>query len=103
MTVAILVAVMAIVTILIRFLPFMIFRKRIPEYIVYLGKVLPAAIMGMLIVYCLKDVDIRVYPHGTAELIAAAVVIGVHVWKRNAIASILTGTIIYMVLVQMVF
>ena len=98
-----LIAVMAIVTILIRFLPFLVFRKQTPKYISYLGSVLPPAIIGMLVIYCLKDITPSVFPFGIPELIAVACVAGVQVWKRNSLISILAGTLIYMILVQMVF
>ena len=100
---AILVAVMAIVTMLLRFLPFMVFRKNIPPIITYLGKVLPPAIIGMLVVYCLKDVRITSHPFGLPELLAAACVVGLQMWKRNSLVSILSGTLLYMVLIQWVF
>lgn len=98
-----LIAVMAIVTILLRFLPFLVFRKQVPPYISYLGKVLPAAIIGMLVVYCFKDTALTAHPFGIPELIAAACVVGLQVWKRNSLISILTGTVVYMLLVQLVF
>ena len=98
-----LIAVMAIVTMLIRFLPFLVFRKQTPKYISYLGRVLPPAIIGMLVVYCLKDITPSVYPFGIPELIASACVVGVQMWKRNSLISILAGTVIYMVLVQVAF
>ena len=100
---AVLVAVMAVGTILLRFLPFIIFRKETPPYITYLGKVLPPAIIGMLVIYCLKDVSLLAKPFGIPELIAAACVVGLQVWKRNSLISILSGTVVYMVLVKMVF
>ena len=100
---ALLVAVMAGVTILLRFLPFLLFRKRTPAYIAYLGKVLPAAIIGMLVIYCLKDVSLSAAPHGLPEGLAAACVVGLQAWKRNSLLSILGGTVIYMVLIQLVF
>lgn len=100
---AALVAVMSVMTILTRFLPFIVFRKNTPRYITYLGKVLPPAIIGMLVIYCLKDVSLLAKPFGIPELIAAACVVGLQVWKRNSLISILTGTVLYMVLVQMVF
>ena len=103
MKTALLVAVMAVVTMLLRFLPFWVFHEKTPPYISYLGKVLPPAIIGMLVVYCLKDVSIHTFPFGLPELIAAASVIGMQIWKRNAVASILIGTVIYMLLVQLVF
>ena len=98
-----LIAIMAIVTMLIRFLPFLVFRKQTPKYISYLGSVLPPAIIGMLVIYCLKDITPSVHPFGIPELIAVACVAGVQVWKRNSLISILTGTLIYMLLVQTVF
>ena len=103
MRAAVLVAVMALVTMLTRFLPFIVFRKRTPAYIAYLGRVLPAAIIGMLVVYCLKDVNVSAPPFGLPEGIAAAFVVGLQAWKRNALLSILAGTAAYMVLVQAVF
>lgn len=97
---AVLVLVMAAATWLTRFLPFLVFRRRVPPYIRYLGRVLPAAIIGMLVVYCLKDVDPAVTPHGVPELIAAATVVGLQCWKRNSLISILGGTGVYMALAQ---
>ena len=98
-----LVAIMAIVTILLRFLPFMVFKKNTPKYISYLGEVLPSAIIGMLVVYCLRNTDIIVAPHGLPELIATAIVVGLQIWKRNALVSILSGTVAYMLMVQLIF
>lgn len=103
MKAAVLVAVMALVTMLIRFLPFLVFRKGTPPYVTYLGQVLPQATIGMLVVYCLKDIRFTEAPFGFPELAASACVIAIQAWKRNAIASILGGTIIYMVLAQAVF
>ena len=100
---ALLVAAMALTTMALRFLPFLIFRKTTPPYILYLGKVLPAAIIGMLVVYCLKDTAVTVYPFGAAEALAALSVILLQVWKRNSLLSILSGTVIYMLLIQLVF
>ena len=100
---AILVAVMAAATMLLRFLPFLVFRKRTPKYIVYLGRVLPPAALGLLVVYCLKDVSFLTGSHGLPELIAMAAVTGLHVWKRNLLLSIAVGTILYMLLVQFIF
>ena len=100
---AILIAIMAVVTMLLRFLPFLVFGKETPSYIAYLGKVLPAAIIGMLVVYCLKDTSLIEAPHGLPELIAGLSVVGLQAWKRNSLLSILAGTVIYMLLVQLVF
>lgn len=100
---AVLIAIMSVVTILLRALPFLVFRKYTPEWLLYLGKVLPAAIIGMLVVYCLKDVKIQSAPYGLPELISALAVIGLQAWKRNSLISILSGTALYMVLIQLVF
>ncbi len=99
----VLVGVMALGTIMLRFLPFLVFRKKTPPYIVYLGKVLPAAIIGMLVIYCLKDVSLFKAPFGIPELLAGAAVVILQIWKRNSLVSILGGTILYMVLIQTVF
>ena len=88
-----------------RFLPFLVFSgdKPTPKYIQYLGKALPAAIFGMLVVYCLKNVSILAGSHGIPELIAIAVVVLLHLWKRQMLLSIAGGTVCYMLLVQFVF
>ena len=99
---ALLIAVMAGVTALLRFLPFFLFRKKTPAYIAYLGKVLPPAIIGMLVVYCLKDVSIFAAPHGLPEAIAAISVVALQALTRKSLISILGGTAIYMFLVQAV-
>ena len=92
-------------TMLTRFLPFIIFPagKPTPKYIVYLGRVLPPAIFGMLVIYCLKDVTILSGSHGIPELISIAIVVGLHLWKRQMLLSIFVGTVCYMLLVQLVF
>ena len=100
---ALLVAVMAAVTILLRALPFLLFRKRVPLLITRLGEILPAAIIGMLVVYCLKDVSVARPPFGAPELIAGLTVVGLQAWKRNSLLSILGGTVLYMILVQIIF
>ncbi len=98
---ALLVGIMALVTMLLRFLPFLIFRKgRTPAYISYLGDVLPQAIIGMLVIYCLKDVSLTSAPYGLPELLAALAVVGLQVWRRSSLISILSGTAIYMVLIR---
>ena len=100
-----LVAVVALVTIALRFLPFWIFseNRTTPPLILYLGKVLPYAIMGMLVIYCLKDISFTAAPFGTPELIGCAAVALLHIWKRNTLLSIGAGTLCYMLLVQLVF
>ena len=100
---AILVAVMSLVTILLRFLPFLVFRKKVPPCITYLGRVLPPAIIGMLVIYCLKDTVITSAPFGLPELIAGVMVVLLQAWKRNALLSVLCGTVVYMLLIQLAF
>ena len=102
--VLIIIAVMALVTMAIRFIPFILFNgKDTPDYINYLGKYLPYSVMAMLVVYCLKDVSVTSKPYGIPELIGVLVVAGLHIWKRNTLLSIVAGTVIYMVLKQLVF
>ena len=98
------IAVSALVTIALRFLPFLIFgeNRKTPPLIAYLGQVLPYAIMGMLVVYCLKDIDLTA-AFGLPELIGCAVVALLHIWKRSTLLSIGAGTVCYMLLVQFVF
>ncbi len=100
-----LIAVVVIVTVILRYLPFLIFGKsrKTPKIIMHLGTVLPFAIMGMLVVYCLKDVEILAYPFGIPEAIGCIAVALLHIWKRNTLLSIGAGTVIYMLLVQLVF
>ena len=88
-----------------RWLPFWLFpeNKEPPAIVTYLGRVLPAATMGLLVVYCLKGVSWANAPHGIPELISVAVVAVLHRWKGNVLLSIAGGTVLYMVLVQMVF
>ncbi len=99
------IALCALATMLPRFLPFAVFRakKQAPKYIQYLGKALPAAIFGMLVVYCLKGVDVLAGSHGLPELLAIVLVVVLHLWKRNMLLSIAGGTVCYMLLVQLVF
>lgn len=92
-------------TLVTRFLPFILFPagRPTPKYIQYLGKVLPAAVFGLLVIYSLKDVSILGGSHGIPELIAIAVVVLLHLWKRQMLLSIAAGTVCYMLLVQFVF
>ena len=96
------VAVFAIGVALLRFMPFLIFggKREVPQLVLYLGRVLPFAMIGMLIVYCYKDIKTW---FGLPEIIASALVVGLHLWKRNTLLSILVGTVSYMLLVQFVF
>lgn len=85
-----------------RFLPFLLFPagRPTPKYIQYLGKVLPSAVFGMLVIYCLKDVSLISGSHGIPELLAVLAVTVLHLWKRQMLLSIAGGTIFYMVLLQ---
>ena len=94
--------VMAGVTILLRFLPFLIFggRAKTPEFIEYLGKVLPYAIMGMLVVYCLKGTSFNTVTNWLPACVGVVLTAVIQIWKRNTIYSILVGTVVYMVLIR---
>lgn len=99
------ISIMAIITALLRYIPFLVFGKgkSTPSVITYLGKFLPYSIMGMLVVYCLKDVNFLSGSHGLAEVIAILFVVVLHAWKNNTLLSIFLGTVCYMLLVQFVF
>ncbi len=101
MTIALCVAA----TVLTRALPFVLFpsSRKAPDWVNYLGKVLPAAVFGLLVVYCLRNVDVLSSPHALPEIIAIAVTILLHVWRRQMLLSIAGGTVVYMLLVQLVF
>ena len=95
----------SLATALTRFLPFIVFPagKPTPKFIQYLGKVLPSAVFGLLVVYCLKHVSLFSGSHGLPEAIAIAVTAALHLWKRQMLVSIAGGTLCYMLLVQLVF
>lgn len=95
----------AIATFATRAASFIVFPKgkEIPPKVLFIGRVLPPAIIGMLVVYCLRSTSVLAYPYGIPELIAGLTVVALHIWKRNIFLSIGAGTILYMVLVQMVF
>ncbi len=99
------IAFVALVTFFTRLLPFVLFPegKETPLYVKYLGKVLPFAIIAMLVVYCLKGTSLLEWPYGLPELIAVAAVVVLHLWKKNTLLSIGVGTVLYMLLVQFVF
>lgn len=101
----IIIALVAVTTFATRAVPFVLFPagRKIPKTVEYLGKVLPPAVIGMLVVYCFKSVSPLSFPFGLPELIASAAVVILHIWKRNNLLSIGTGTVLYMVLVQTVF
>lgn len=98
-------AVIVLVTAATRFAPFLIFgeNRKTPPVIAYLGQVLPYAVMAMLVVYCLKGISFSAPAHFVPELLCTALVVVLHVWKRNTLLSIAGGTVAYMVLVQAVF
>ncbi len=98
-----LIAVIAAITALIRFLPFLVFRKHTPKVVLYLGEVFPYAIMGMLVVYCLKNVSFVSGSHGIPEAVSVLLVVLLHKWRHNTLLSIAAGTACYMALVQVVF
>lgn len=98
-----LILIMAALTAALRFLPFVMFSKGTPKTIVYLGNLLPNAIMAMLVVYCLKNVSFTASSHGIPEALAVFLVAVLHKWKHNMLFSILGGTAAYMLLVQAVF
>lgn len=103
--VAVLIAVMAIVTIVLRALPFVLFSKdgKMPSVVVYLGDVLPMAVMGMLVVYCLRNITLFESPFGIPEIVSTFLVVVLQAYKRNSLISILAGTIAYMVLIRVLF
>jgi len=102
---ALIVVVAILVTMVTRFLPFAIFRgeRPTPKPVLYLGKVLPFAIMGMLVVYCLKDISLLTPRYGIPELLGCLCVAALHLWKRNTLLSIGGGTLFYMLLIQLLF
>ncbi len=99
------IALCVLATLITRFLPFLIFsgKKETPKFVQYLGKALPSAIFALLIVYCLKDVSVLGGSHGIPEAISIALVVALHLWKRQILLSIAGGTFCYMMLVQFVF
>lgn len=101
----IIIAAVAITTFATRAASFLVFPKNreVPPTVKYIGTILPPAVIGMLVVYCLRSTQVFAYPYGVPELIACLAVIGLHAWRRNVLLSVGAGTILYMVLVQMVF
>ncbi|MBQ8648965.1 MAG: AzlD domain-containing protein [Clostridia bacterium] len=100
-----LVGVIALVTVGLRFLPFAVFsgKNKTPRFIIYLGTVLPFAVMGMLVIYCLRNISFLSLPFGLPELISVLAVVLLHLWKKNTLISIISGTACYILLVQLVF
>ena len=101
----IVIAVMGLAVLATRIVPVLVFGRgeKVPEFILYLGRVVPYTAMGLLIVYCLRDMPVLEAPHGLPEIIALAVVTGTYLWRRNTIFSVVIGTALYMFLVQSVF
>ena len=101
---AIIILVMGLMTLATRILPVLIFGRgeKVPDYIMYLGRVVPYTAMGLLIVYCLRDVPVLDSPHGLPEFISLGVVCLTYLWRRNSILSVVIGTVLYMFLVQRV-
>lgn len=101
----IIIAVMSAITLLLRYMPFIVFprSKKTPEPISHLGSTLPAAVIGLLVIYCLKNVDILNLSASVPEFIALTCVVSLYVWKRNVLLSVGIGTLAYMLMVQFVF
>ena len=101
----VIILLVAVTTLVTRAIPFILFPegKEVPKAVAYLGKVLPPAVIGMLVVYCFKTIEITSAPFGLPEIIAGIAVVLLHIWKRNNLLSIGAGTILYMVLVQYIF
>ncbi len=101
----VIILVMGLATMATRLLPVLIFGRgeKVPDLILYLGKVVPYTAMGLLIVYCLKDVSLFKDSHALPEIISLVVVSGSYLWKRNTILSVVVGTVLYMVLIQFIF
>lgn len=99
------VAAMVIGTQITRFLPFVLFPegKKTPEFVNYLSRTLPYAAMGLLVVYCLRNIDLGTVPYGLPEILSVVLIVILHRWKGNTLLSIGAGTICYMILVQYVF
>ena len=101
----IIIGIAALATMLTRFLPFIVFKsgKPTPNFLLYVGKALPPAVFGMLVVYCLKNVSLAAAPHGLPELIGVLAVVLLHLCFRKMLLSIAGGTLIYVLLVNLVF
>ncbi len=98
-----LIAIMAGITMLLRFLPFFLFSRKTPELVLYLGRVLPYSVIALLVVYCLRGTDLAGSTHGLPEMISVLAVLLLHKWRHNTLLSVLGGTFCYMLLVQSVF
>ena len=98
-------SIMSLLTIFTRALPFVLFpdQSKTPDFVRYLGQILPYPVIAMLVVYCLKEVQLTVYPNGLPEAVAIMIIVLVHFWKKNSLLSIGVGTISYMLMINMVF
>ncbi len=96
------IVVVALMTMLIRFLPFIVFKNNVPKIVEYLGNVLPYSIMAMLVVYCLRNIDILGQSHGLPEIIASLFVVLIHKFKHNLLLSMVCGTVVYMFLINII-
>lgn len=105
LTAVVVILLVAVCTFLTRFLPFALFGggKEVPKTVKILGELLPPAVIAILVIYCIKGVNFMVAPNGLPEMIAMGIVGILHIWKRNNLLSIGGGTVIYMILVQVVF
>lgn len=101
----IIVAMVALATQITRWTPFLVFSgsRKLPRVVEDLGRLLPPAMMGLLVVYSLRNTDILSGSHGLPGAIAVTVTAGLHLWRRSTLLSILAGTAVYMLLVQLVF
>lgn len=101
----VIILVTAFATVITRFVPFILFPegREYPKIITYLGRVLPPAMMGLLVIYCLKNTSLIKPPHAIPEIASIAAVALIHIWKRNVLLSIAVGTALYMFLVQCIF
>ena len=97
------IGIIMLATMLTRYLPFLLFPdgRETPRYVQYLGKVLPPAVLGMLVIYCYKSVDVTTGDHGLPELLAGAAVVALQLWKKNMFLSLLAGTAVYMILIRL--
>ncbi len=99
------IGIVALATLLLRALPFLAFPadRPLPKYVAYLGDALPYAIIGMLVVYCLKDVSPAVSPYGAPEALGVLAVAGLYLWRKNTLLAIAAGTAVYMLFVQLIW
>lgn len=99
-----LIAVIAVISFILRAAPFILFRSgHTPAIVTYLGRVMPPAVIGMLVIYCFADIDFTRWQAFLPALIAALIVIILHIWKRNSLVSIGAGTVAYMLMIQLIF